>query len=1160
MPSPCSNPVERLSLTENLNKLFAKEMKGLRRVSRTAALIAAMMNARGWAGPDLTVALPQGETRLTEIGLYRVGWQSYGGDSHWMPLAWSGESDPVTGIVYHTRADYLGREALLMHSPWRVPGGRTWVDYQLALPRHPPLTLSFGIAMDPNSMVPGKSDGVTFSCFLSDDTGEHELLRRHWDQGTWEDHTFDLSADAGKTVTIRLQVEPGPDNNSSWDFSYFGNPQITVGRGNSNRGKLVENRLAGTAWKATASADMRALSNASGRGVAPSNLLDCHNSLLAEGGDWRFTYQGDDCRISYLYHPTGGTLGDFTVQIDDGPPFQPATGGGVGSPLLLDSGRLVSATRRGEELVAVWEYTADGKPVRVDWTYQILGKALLVSARCHAPVVESFSLGQAAAALRKPLDIPYLAGRAEFLTAQGVFICRYLDWTKSNSSRCPQGGAVYEATTGGTRNPLFESGYIAVSPELAEVLPNIPNPPSPFVARLAPRIMLDVWGHHDRSYAGDTEVLRELKDSGVDHLAIIQHDWQHFGYDVKLPDHLPANPAYGSEDDLREYGRTATACGYLWALHENYIDIYPDAPSYDPAARVLNADGTPSPAWLNEGTGVQSFGLKCNRALDFARQVSPVAHQRYGTTAAYLDVHTCVPPWHQLDHDASQPSAAIARFKVERDGGLFQFERDSHGGPMFGEGNHHFYWAGRCDGVEAQVQGGEDHVPFLDFDLLKIHPQMVNHGMGYYERWFRAGQRARWGIDVGSVAQLDKYRAMEIAYGHAGFIGNALTSDVQAIIREHHLMYPVQRLYGIAKPVEIRYQLGERLVPGGLALVAGDTSRQRIRYDNGLTVWVNWNPQPWTLTNLPDRPAAEVVELPQWGFLALGADTMVATRLHDGKFADQTDCPEFFFADARTWFDPSQRRARWNIEPRLREFTHLGGNRVRVSYEWRVGESPGGDYQCFVHGTHPDAPRADHIAFQQDHPLPKPTTAWQAGEVIVDGPYEFDIPVDRDWYDLVIGLHQGPRLRLTGPSDGGDRVIIARLMLDRMDGKIRTIRSEAAPPEASPAVTPAADFTAHTNPPGTWIDFGKVATDGALMIRREAGQLTVFPYPRGREFRASLELKALAPGGDAARARVRAVAAGTGADLGPVPITIAQGRLMLQFGMAKAGRYVITWR
>ena len=40
----------------------------------------------------------------------------------------------------------------------------------------------------------------------------------------------------------------------------------------------------------------------------------------------------------------------------------------------------------------------------------------------------------------------------------------------------------------------------------------------------------------------DAENLRNLKDLGVDHLVIIQHDWQHFGYDVKLPDHLPANP------------------------------------------------------------------------------------------------------------------------------------------------------------------------------------------------------------------------------------------------------------------------------------------------------------------------------------------------------------------------------------------------------------------------------------------------------------------------------------------------------------------------------------------------------------------------------------------------------------------------------------------
>ena len=198
-----------------------------------------------------------------------------------------------------------------------------------------------------------------------------------------------------------------------------------------------------------------------------------------------------------------------------------------------------------------------------------------------------------------------------------------------------------------------------------------------------------------------------------------------------------------------EFGKAANECGYVWALHENYIDLYPDAPSYDPTARVLGANGEPAKAWFNGS--VQSFGLKCNRALGYAKQNAPYEHEHYGTTAAYLDVHTCVPPWHQLDHEASQPMAAMCHAKVVNDTELFQFERDTHGGPLFGEGANQFYWAGKCDGVEAQVAGGEHHTPFLDLDLLKLHPQMVNHGMGYYERWFERGYNHRWGWDSGTV-------------------------------------------------------------------------------------------------------------------------------------------------------------------------------------------------------------------------------------------------------------------------------------------------------------------------------------------------------------------------------------------------------------------------
>ena len=190
----------------------------------------------------------------------------------------------------------------------------------------------------------------------------------------------------------------------------------------------------------------------------------------------------------------------------------------------------------------------------------------------------------------------------------------------------------------------------------------------------------------------------------MDHLAIIQHVWQRYGYDVKLPDHLPANPAFGGDEGMIAFGQAANAVRLpLVAARELHRPLSGRAVATTRRPACCSADGTPSPAWYNAGTKVQSFGLKCNRALGYAKQNSPEIHRRYATTAAYLDVHTCVPPWHQLDHEAGQPLAAMALAKVQYDTELFQFMRDTHGGPLFGEGANHFYWAGRCDGVEAQV-------------------------------------------------------------------------------------------------------------------------------------------------------------------------------------------------------------------------------------------------------------------------------------------------------------------------------------------------------------------------------------------------------------------------------------------------------------------------
>lgn len=1117
---------------------------------------------------EIVVPLTPGETPLSDIGLYRVAYQSYGEQVVEMPLSWTGHFVDPSGISYQPGERVLGRDAILLHSPWRVSPGKVWVDYPLRFPETRPIKLSFGIAMRPDVTTPDKSDGVTFSAYLTVNGRERELMREHYAKGEWKEYEFDLSDLAGKDATLRLQTEPGPTNNPSFDFSYFGGARIMVGDEKEGRQQLLERLTSTRAYRATEDVSLAALSNRPNQGVTPSNLLPYKNSILENAGAYQFTYEAEDCRIVYTYQPRTGTLDDFSVQIDDTPAFWPAAGGGITAvveregtttTVAASGGRAesVNLSQDGTQLRVLWTYDI-GRPLRVLWTFGIAAKALTVTAQCDDPVISSFSLGNVGgAALRRRIAIPYLPadwsrGCVNFLLAQNAFVCRYLDWTVSHSSRCPQGEAVYEPKTDGIRNPMFESGYVAVSPNVNEVLPNIPHPPSPYLALLGQRIMLDIWAHHRGTYVGDAENLRELKDNGVDYLAIIQHVWQRYGYDVKLPDHMPANPEFGGDEGMVEFGRAANECGYIWSLHENYIDLYPDAPSYDPTARVLRADGTPSPAWFNPSTGVQSFGLKCNRALGYAKQNSPLAHTRYGTTAAYLDVHTCVPPWHQLDHEAGQPMAAMALAKVKYDSELFQFERDTHGGPLFGEGANHFYWAGRVDGVEAQVAGGENHVPFLDFDLLKIHPQMVNHGMGYYERWFEEGYNAQFGITVGTVEDVDKYRAQEMAYGHAGFVGSVSTNNVQWVAKEHHMMHPVQRLYGTGKPTAITYEIDGRFVTGSVALVVGEPWRQRIKYDTGLTLWVNWGKDPWVV---------EGRTLPQWGVLALGPDTRVETVLLDGKLADYAECPEYVFADARTYFHMPYLHAQKDIEPKLADFIYLGDGRIRLTYRWIINDTLDDDYNCFVHFINRAQEPREHIVFQQDHALPKPTSQWRPGETLTDGPYEITVAPDFDTYDIVIGLYKGTRVHLKGVDDGNARYLIGRLIVKREQGRIIDISPVDISADVQQTVPKRADFTANLNPPGTWVDFGTVATDGSVKVEIGENTVTVFPYPRDRAFRVALDVPRLVPQAniDVNKVVVHAQAARTQEDMGSVPVRIDNGRIVFEVGKPGAGRYLVTW-
>ena len=1134
---------------------------------KISAMIGMLLCSAGIAIAQDAVELPFGKTNLLDIGWFDIGYQSYGKEPRLLPKGTVEDMMGETGIANKPCFDN-GRNALLLHSPWRIPTGRTWIDYTLKLPQTNTIKFSFSYAMLEGMVSADKSDGVEFFCFIFGEGEEpRKILDDYYLGSKWKDVATDLSRYAGKTCTIRFQVEPGPDKNPNFDYSLFSDMFVQVGDGGDEPlQKQLDKLLADKAIQAQMGTPMTPLLNRSGQGITPSNRYAYTNKMERVEGGWNFIYEGPDCKMVYQYRPATGRLDDFSLSYNGGEPFPIAAHSGLklgGNKVWDGKATVVKQKQDGNRLVVGIDYDYPGGVAQAKWAFELVGKALTIEVACESQAIRGLELGIAGLKkLCKHYSVPYLNMELDYLPEDHLYSFRRIDWTKSDASRAFRGSA-YDAKNDGKRNPLHDFAYIAYSPDPSEVLPNIPWEPSKYRKLLGPKIMLDFWGSPKGSFAADGDNLRLLKDMGIDHAAIIYHSWQRFGYDVKLPDHIPANPNLGGDPAMIEFGKAANDCGYTWSLHENYIDLYPDAPSFDEKSVVIANDGEWSKAWYNGGTKVQSYGLKCNHALKYAKMNAPEIHRRYKTTAAYLDVHTCVSPSHQLDHDATQPMAANARFKVLQDKELFDYMRQTHGGPLFGEGGGHIHWAGACDGTEAQVRGGCSHKPYLDFDLLKLHPQRVNHGMGYYERWHPKGYSLSWGVDAGSQDRIDMYRAQEIAYGHAGFVSGSQCFNTAWAVREHNLMHVAQALYGDTDVQSIEYEVCGKLVPASVAMALECTERQLIVYGNGTIVLVNWGAETWNFNfdDDDDEDKGEDIVIPQWGAVVITRKGIVlrsAFEARPGVFADYAENDEYLFVDARTSFDMPYLKERASVaRVRVKDFKYLGGNEIEVTYEWTALRTTDKPVSAFVHFLERRGGES-HIMFQDDHGLPKPSTEWKAGETFVVGPQRLKIPNANLYnYIWVAGLYnKDGRETLDGLRYDGGRYQLGKLAVQRNKQNDATkVVFEPVPEELiAEAQAKHLDFTNRVNPEGTVVDFGKIVTDGSVKVQKTADGAIVFPYPRDKEFTVKLKTAELKLGEPSALKLV-AKAALTQEDMGEVPVTVEGEYLVFKAGLKGAGRY-----
>ena len=88
----------------------------------------------------------------------------------------------------------------------------------------------FSIALDPQVWSPDKGDGVTFEICVKENGTEKLLFSKYIDpkhnpeERKWNDFGGDLSGYAGKNIKLIFSTLPGPNNDTSWDWAWWGAP------------------------------------------------------------------------------------------------------------------------------------------------------------------------------------------------------------------------------------------------------------------------------------------------------------------------------------------------------------------------------------------------------------------------------------------------------------------------------------------------------------------------------------------------------------------------------------------------------------------------------------------------------------------------------------------------------------------------------------------------------------------------------------------------------------------------------------------------------------------------------------------------------------------------------------------------------------------------
>jgi hypothetical protein len=650
--------------------------------------------------------------------------------------------------------------------------------------------------------------------------------------------------------------------------------------------------------------------------ILPDNLTTKFTSQVEAAGDrFLFHYRGDDGHLVYAYKPSAGTLSDVTAQWEGGEAFQPVAEGGVrfwsadGKALAPEKIEKLDCRQAGDTVVSQWRCTSGQRTAEVSYTLRLWQKSLVVDVKCLGGQVGEFVVGKAIGAVNPRLvTLPYLVGdqqRPAVLVTGPVdkplFLTACMDYYRSNASSlwaanqvaddgvAFNGGSRYLPKTDGQRNDCFERLFLTVSPRFEEVLPNIANPKSPWMQVTGER----VWrahgaGNREQDYA----LWKQVARYGMSKVLITDHEtgWRDGGESFTF--RTRAAPGKGGDEGQADYSQKMHALGFRYGIYNNYTDYAPVNEYWNEDFVTRLSNGQWQTAWP------RCYNPKPSRAVEMEAKLTPIIQQKFHLDTAYCDVHTAVRPWQYCDFDARVPGAGTFAATLYAYGEIMLHQKKTWNGPVYSEGNNHYYYCGLTDGNYGQDQQARlAEQPWLvDFDLRKMHPLCCNFGMGNPDMFYGSRGKHRHAPEDRD-AYLDRFLAATLAFGHTGFL--VMEGGMPSAVRSYFALQQIHANYAQQQVSDIRYADEQGNLLSVSAAVASDAHRRSqlvTHYANGLRVIVNGHEsETWT--------TPEAV-LPPNGWFAKDREGKLIgwSAIVDGHRADFVDSPAYTYADGRGQF------------------------------------------------------------------------------------------------------------------------------------------------------------------------------------------------------------------------------------------------------------------